>query len=317
MIRRKDMERPIDDGCNYLSMEELQGLMKALMPGEFDSSDVGNKALDVNYGSLPEQQLDVYYPDDMTSGGGPYPVIFFIHGGGWIIGNRRSGSIRSIIKALKHGYAVIAVEYRMLPKVRYPEFIYDIKTAIRWARANAVEYRFDPDRFGIIGDSAGGYNALVTGFTAGNPEYEGNYGWEGYSSSLRAICDIFGPTDLAADNTVIYRQSGVKRFVRPEPGKPSENETRWGVTDNPGLLSLFSPVNLVRKDIPPVFLLHGKDDGMVPYQHSIMLYEKIIKVCGRDRAELRLFDGVNHADPFFFTEECTAEIISFFDRYLK
>ena len=311
------MEKLFDDGCSYYTMEELEPLMANLMPGEFDPKIIKNTVLDVNYGSLPEQLLDVYYPADKSRGGGPYPVIFFVHGGGWIIGNRRSGSIRSIIKALEHGYAIISVEYRMLPMVRYPEFIYDIETAVRWARAHANEYFFNPDKFGILGDSAGGYNALVAGFTAGNPEYEGEYGWEGYSSSLQAICDIFGPTDLTADNTAIYRKSGVKRFVKPEAGKPGENETRWGVVENPGLLALFSPVNLVRKDIPPVFILHGKDDGLVPYQHSIFLYEKINKVCGEDRARLKLYEGVNHADPFFFTDECTSEIIGFFDRHLK
>lgn len=307
----------IDDGCNYMDEEELQALVAELMPVDFDPGTIKNKVLDINYGSLPGQLLDVYYPDDKSSVADPYPVIFFLHGGGWILGSKRSGSIHSIISAIKHGFVVIAVDYRLYPDVKYPEFIYDVKTAIRWARAHAKEYHFDPDRFGIIGDSAGGYNALMASFTARNPEYEGaKYGWGDYSSSVQAICDIFGPTDLAANNTAFYLESGAKRFKRSEVDKPDEYELRWGVTDNPGLLSLFSPLNLVDSDIPPVLILHGKDDGMVAYQHSVILSDRIENICGKERVELFLFEGKNHADPFFFTTECTDIVITFFSKHL-
>jgi acetyl esterase/lipase len=311
-----DRAQVADDGCKYMTEEEVSAFMKQAMPGIFQRDSVKNRLLDLQYGTLPAQLLDVYYPDDKAAGGGPYPVIFFIHGGAWMLGSRDSGTIRGIIGALKHGYAVIAVEYRLYPQVKFPEFIFDIKTAVRWARANAELYGFDPDRFGMIGDSAGAYNALMVAFTTGHPEYEGAlYGWEGRSDMLHAVCAQYGTSDLSVDKKTYYRQSGVKRFRRDAPGQPGLYEQIW-CTDNPGLLRMCSPISFVSPDIPPVLLMHGLSDGEVPYQNSVLLKDRIQAVCGKDRVRLLLFEGLNHSDPFFCSEKSTDLILDFFNQYL-
>lgn len=139
------------------------------------------------------------------------PVIFYVHGGGWIMGTQRLGGLACISGALAHGYAVISVEYRLAPAVHFPEFIFDVKTAVRWARANAPQYGFDPARIGMIGDSAGGHISLMFGFTADRPEYEGiHYGHAGYSSAIQAVVDMYGPADLAADEDQWYQESKVR-----------------------------------------------------------------------------------------------------------
>jgi acetyl esterase/lipase len=307
----------MDDGCHYMSEEEVRELMTRAAPGVFDRESAKNKILDVRYGTLDTQLLDIYYPDGDANAGPGYPVIFFIHGGGWTMGSRYSGTVNGIFDATNHGYAVVAVEYRLYPEAKFPEFIFDIKTAVRWARAHAARYRFDPDRFGMIGDSAGAYNALMTAFTANRPEYEGaEYGWEEFSSSLNVVCAQYGTTDLSVDKSDDYRVSGVKRIAREVPGAPSLYDLIW-CADNPGILRLCSPISFVSKDIPPVLLMHGKMDGVVPYQNSTRLAEKIEKVCGKDRVRLLLFEDLNHSDSFFSSPENAALVIDFFDRYLK
>ena len=131
-------ERPeyeFDPRCNYLGPEDLGAARARMdMPGVLDPTTVPNRLLDIRYGTLETQLLDLYYPD---SGEGPFPLVFYVHGGGWILGGRRDSSIRCILpEALARGIAVASVEYRLAPKTRFPENLYDVKTAIRWARAN-------------------------------------------------------------------------------------------------------------------------------------------------------------------------------------
>ena len=301
-----------DDGCRYYTPEEYAQFGNLLAPVEFDSSYIRRKHLDVPYGTLPEQKLDLYLPD---GGEGPCPVIFYVHGGGWMMGTKTLGAITCVIGALDRGYAVIAPDYRLAPAVTFPEFIFDIKTAVRWARAHAEEYGLDPERIGMIGDSAGGHISLMMGFTAGRPEYEGEqYGWPGVSSAVQAVCDMYGPSDLSADAAAWYRASGVKRF--PHTGGEREYEPMFG-TDNKNLLRLISPISFVTADIPPVMIQQGRDDGIVPYQHSQILAERIAEVCGPDRVEYHLYEGRNHSDPAFLTEESVRQVVDFFDRRLK
>ena len=288
-------------------------------PVIFDTNRVKNKVLDVQYGTLPEQKLDIYLPDEAVA---PFPVIFYVHGGGWYLGNKLEGALDCIIDAIKHGYAVISVDYRLAPGVSYPEFIFDVKTAVRWARAHAAEYGFDPDHFGMIGDSAGGHITLTMGFTGDWVEYEGKeFGWADQSSKLQAICDMYGPSILFADEDEWYRQSKVRRMATApvaegEEAPPTMYDLAFG-TRNKNLLRVISPYSMVHKDIPPTMIQQGMVDAVVPYQHSTLLAERIVEVCGADRVHLCTYPERNHSDKDFMTLENCKEVLAFFDKYLK
>ena len=303
-----------EDGCVYMTEEEVKKLFTMLVPAEFNSSSVKNRALDVQYGKLPEQKIDIYMPEN---GDGPYPVVFYVHGGGWTMGTKTMGFLSGVIGLIEHGYAVISVDYRLAPKTTFPEFIFDVKTAVRWARAHAGEYGFDAAHFGMAGDSAGGHITLMLGFTAGRPEYAGEeYGWPGFPDGLQAICDMYGPSILAEPMAKFYSESGVARLSREAADKPNMYELAFGTGDT-NLLRLISPITLVHKDIPPVLIMHGVKDGVVPYQHSVLLDKRIKEVCGESRSELIMYDDRNHADHAFNTVENSDALAGFFDHYLK
>ncbi|MBQ8831254.1 MAG: alpha/beta hydrolase [Oscillospiraceae bacterium] len=303
--------------ANEIKMITEAELARMANPTDFDTDRVKNKVLDVQYGTLPEQKLDIYLPDEVTA---PIPVIFYVHGGGWCLGTKRLGALDCIIDAIKYGYAVVVPDYRLAPGVTYPEFIFDIKTAVRWARANAAQYGFDPEKFAMVGDSAGGHITLVMGFTGGWVEYEDEeYGWAGYSTKLQAICDMYGPSIIYADEDQWYRESGVPCMkIMPENGGKaiSMYEQAFG-TMNKSLLRVISPYNMVHKDIPPTMIQQGMADAVVAYQHSTLLAEKIAKVCGEDRVVLKTYAERNHSDKDFMTEENCKEVLEFFDKYLK
>lgn len=299
----------------YVTPEDFA---RMALPVTFDTERVKNKITDVQYGILPEQLLDIYLPDEAAA---PFPVIFYVHGGGWYLGSRREGALDCIIDAVKHGYAVVAVDYRLAPGVSYPEFIYDVKTAVRWARANAAKYGFDPERFAMTGDSAGGHITLTMGFTGDWVEYEGEeYGWAGYSTKLQAICDMYGPSILYADEDEWYRESKVRRMAAaPAEGEnapPSAISMAFG-TENKNLLRLISPYHMVHKDIPPTMIQQGMADAVVPYQHSTLLAGRITEICGSDRVLLRTYPERNHSDRDFRTKANCEEVLAFFDKYLK
>ncbi|MCL2125113.1 MAG: alpha/beta hydrolase [Oscillospiraceae bacterium] len=298
-----------------MSEEQTRIIAAALGPTAFDPATVKNRFTDIKYGSLPKQLLDLYLPE---SGEKPYPVVIYVHGGGWSMGSKTMSYLDGVIGLLDYGYAVISVDYRLAPKTKFPEFLFDVKTSVRWARANAAEYGLDPDRFGIAGDSAGGHLALMVGFTADRPEYSGvEYGWPGYSDGVQAICDMYGPSILANPTEPYFRESGVPSMpnVATANGK-SAFANAFG-TDSLNLLKLISPISLVHGGIPPVLIMHGVLDGVVPYQHSTLLDKKIKEVCGDDRSELILYDDRNHADKAFNTKENSDLLAAFFNRCLR
>lgn len=294
-----------------MSEEQMAMFRRMVLPTIFDPGYIKRKFLDVQYGTLPEQKLDVYLPDE---GDGPFPLIIYVHGGGWTMGSKVEGSLPCIIDALKSGYAVISVDYRLAPGAKFPEFLFDVKTAVRWARANAEKYLFDPEHFGMIGDSAGGHLTLMVGFTADHPEYEGEqYGWPGVSSAVQAIVDMYGPSILAADNAEFLKENGMP--ARQAPLGPSVFDTSF--TTDKRMLELISPITYVHRNIPPTMIQQGGSDPIVPKQHSTILAEKIEKMCGKDRVELHLYPERTHSDGAFMTSENCAEVLVFFDKYLK
>ena len=302
----------------HFSEEQMAIFKRMVTPTVFDPSPIKRKFLDVQYGTLPEQKLDVYLPEE---GEGPFPLIIYVHGGGWSMGTKREGALPCIIDAIRYGYAVISVDYRLAPGVKFPEFLFDVKTAVRWARANAKEYRFDPDRFGMVGDSAGGHLTLMVGFTAGHPEYEGEqYGWEGVSSAVQAVIDMYGPTILDADRDAFLRETGVPSM---NFGAPTEADSgpspsmAAAFTSDLNMLRLISPIQYVHKDIPPTMIQQGEKDPIVPMQNSTLLAAKIEKVCGKDRVDLRLYPERTHSDGAFMGTENCMEVLPFFDKYLK
>lgn len=308
------MFQPLSDEFARLTKEDMK---RCSPPIEFDTARIRNKHLNVQYGPLPEQLLDVYLPDTVEK---PVPVVFYVHGGGWVMGSKTFGGLECIIGAVKHGYAVISVDYRLAPQGSFPDFLFDTKTAVRWARAHAAEYGFDPNHFGIIGDSAGGHISLMIGFTADHPEYEGEeYGYAGFSSAVQAVVDMYGPTDLAADQDAWYRESKVRR-AEPVAYGENHDQSMYDIafgTDNLKLLRLISPISYVKKGIPPVLILQGRNDCVIPYQHAEILAEKISRVCSPDLVDLRIFPECNHCDWEFYNEKTAGIIIGFFDRHLK
>ena len=206
--------------------------------------------------------LDVYTPTvGVADGLKPWPVIVFFHGGGWRVGSKAEGADRWAEMVSETGYAVVSVNYRLSQTARWPAPILDGKAAVRWVRANARRYNFDPRRVGAMGFSAGGHIAALLGVTANVPALDDpGMGNPHESSRVQAVCDVSGPVDLSIPTTSIIGKLSVL------------GELGGTAAQKPDLVRQADPSFYVRAGDPPFLIIQGAKDGLVVTAHAQKLY---------------------------------------------
>ncbi len=265
---------------------------------------------DLTYGHAGDVdlKLDLARPKD---GDGPFPAIVFIHGGGWVGGSRTSFRPK-IELAAKSGYVAVTISYRFaqpdpdtqLGKVPFPAQIQDCKCAIRWVRSVAKTYHVDPERIGVIGASAGGHLSLLVGLADEKAGLEGDGGHAEHSSRVRAVVNIFGPTDLVkAYEEAPAAQGFLKALCQ---GTPKDAGKTYKAA---------SPVTYVTKDDPPVLSLHGEKDPLVLAAQAKLLHETM-KEAGA-RHELVILEGQGHGFAGDAAKQAEDALWAFFARELR
>ncbi len=266
----------------------------------------GVKAIrDVDYvgGGNARQMLDLYVPE--AKSGKPRPLVVFIHGGGWENGSKASCGV--IFAFMKGGaYAGASLNYRLTDQAIWPAQIHDVKAGIRWLRAHAAEYHFDPDRIAVMGISAGGHLVSLLGVTGGVKELEGTLGAHaGVSSRVQCVIDFCGPSDFltfGGKGSIINEND-----PKSAPGKLLGG----GVKDKQDLARAVSPVTYVTKDAAPFLIVHGDRDNLVPLDQAREFRETLVKA-GVPVA-LIIGKGGGHV---FFTQELVDRMQDFLDARL-
>lgn len=252
--------------------------------------------------------LDLYLPTAPVRR--PVPVIVFLHGGGWSGGTRTTGPDFKRYFA-QDGFAMASIEYRLTPTVTFPANVEDVRTAVRWLKANAGAQGLDPDRICLWGTSAGGHLAAVAAL-APRGTFEGSDN-PNQSSAVRCVLDGYGPTRFdrmdaqaaeeraglqAAAVTIVAGGGrgapGGGRGAVPhdDPASPESRVLGAAVQSVPDRVRAANPLTYVGKDAPPFLIMHGLADSSVPHGQSVLLYEAL-KAAGQE-ATLRLIDGLPH-----------------------
>jgi acetyl esterase/lipase len=149
---------------------------------------------DVPYANAsPAQKMDIYLPNSK----GPYPVVIWIHDGGFESGDKSGNESKLAKEALLRGYAVVSINYRLSKDAKFPAQINDVKAAIRFLRANAKKYNLNPDKTAVWGNSAGEGLAALAG-TSGNVEelQNNSLGYSNVSDQVQAVVDQKGPINF-------------------------------------------------------------------------------------------------------------------------
>jgi acetyl esterase/lipase len=247
-------------------------------------------------------RLDIYSPKSITQ---PLPVLLWIFGNRWSRGSKNHPPLNLISR----GYIVVSIDYRLSGEAPFPAAIEDCKAAVRWIRANAAAYHFDPDHIGAWGHSAGGHLAALLGTSGGVAELEGTGDNSTFSSRVQAVCDMSGPSDLLQFYEAVSNSNdGMARIDRSS----IEQFLGGSVEQNRAKAIAASPTTYVSKDDPPFLIIHGEKDMTIPVSQSEVLASKL-KAAGV-QVTLIVAGGRAHGvgGPAF-----APEITAFFDEYLK
>jgi len=248
-------------------------------------------------------RLDIYSPKSITH---PLPVLLWIFGNRW---SRGSKNHPPPLYLISRGYIVISIDYRLSGEAPFPAAIEDCKAAVRWIRANAVAYHFDPDHIGAWGHSAGGHLAALLGTSGGVAELEGTGDNATFSSRVQAVCDMSGPSDiLQFYETISNSNDGMARRDRSS----IEQFLGGSVEQNRAKAIAASPTTYVSKDDPPFLIIHGEEDMTIPVNQSEVLASKL-KAAGV-QVTLIMPEGRGHG---VGGRSFAPEITSFFDKNLK
>jgi acetyl esterase/lipase len=227
-----------------------------------------NVLRDLEYvpGGHERQRLDLYLPKE-TDPNGRRPLLVWVHGGAWLGGSKNPCPA---VRFVKEGYAVASINYRLSQHALFPAQLQDCKAAIRWLRANAVMYGYEPNRIGAWGASAGGHLAALLG-TAGDVNGFDVGPNQGISSRVQAVCDFFGPTDFT-------KMSSFPSAMNHDGADAPEARLIGGpVQENRDKVQKANPIAYVTKDDPPFLIVHGDKDPLVPHNQSELLREALQK----------------------------------------
>ncbi len=258
---------------------------------------------DVVYATAPDKDgKPVELRMDCTflkrSDGQPMPVVMYIHGGGWSGGDRAMGVPLSFPFA-QGGYFACTISYRLSGQATFPAQLHDVKAAVRFIRDNADKLAIDPDRIGVWGHSAGGHLSALLGTTGDVKELEGDVGEKHGNSTVQAVVDVSGPSDL-----LLIAPGG--------NGGPMISGLLGGtVEEKHDLAKQASPVNHVDAKDAPFLIIQGGNDRLVPDVQAEVMRDAL-KKAGVE-VEYLYIEDAGHGVPDRRALFATAE---FFDKHL-
>ncbi len=199
-------------------------------------------------------QMDASIP----SIGKKVPAVIIVHGGGWF-GGDKTFNVEPLFQPLSDaGFAWFSISYRLASDVtQFGLAISDVQEAIRFIKSHADKYNIDPERIALVGESAGGQLASMATLRGGA------------ATSVKAVVALYSPSDLVSlVQTSTYVPSQIRNSVR---GTPWEGMILAG-------LAQLSPIDNVRRDMPPFLFIHGTADSLVPFQQSRDMCDRMKKV---------------------------------------
>lgn len=193
----------------------------------------------------------------IPSGEGPFAAAILVHGGGWVRGDRRVEVAPLFQPLTDAGIAWFSISYRLATNpLQFGDAVADVEAAVRFIKSHSAEYRIDPARIALVGESAGGHLASMAALRARD-------------LGLQGVVAIYAPTDLvslANDSKLI-----------PEPLRAGLDGTPWKglILDR---LAKLSPIEHVYEGMPPFLLIHGAADQLVPFEQSSRMCERVKSV---------------------------------------
>ena len=198
------------------------------------------------------------------------PVLVYIHGGAWVIGDKREQGLPMLHELAQRGWVCVAINYRLSPKATWPDHIVDCKRALAWVRAHIAEYGGDPTFLAVSGGSAGGHLAALAALTPNVPEWQP--GFEDADTSVSACIPFYGVHDMTSD-------PGAEGAYGPGLIELLEKRVmKLPYVDNTPLYASASPDQRITPSAPPFFVVQGTNDTLVPPQVGRRFAERLREI---------------------------------------
>jgi acetyl esterase/lipase len=210
-------------------------------------------------------RLDIYH--SRLAGPEKAPVMVYIHGGAWMIGEKREQGKPMMYELVARGWVCVAINYRLSPKATWPDHIVDAKRAVGWVKEHIGEHGGDPSFVAVSGGSAGGHLGALLALSAGDPAFQP--GFEETDTSVQACVPFYGVMDLTSspEGSAIFGP-GLLQMLERRVMKTTESE-------HPDLFRAASPTYRVRAEAPPFFVLHGVNDTLVPVETARTFVDRL------------------------------------------
>lgn len=217
--------------------------------------DYGNDS-NIAYGEYGRKNmLDIWRHPDLDRHGRA-PVLLQIPGGAWMLGSKRGQAHPLMSHLADRGWVCVSINYRLSPRSTWPDHIVDVKRAIAWTREHIAEYGGDPDWIAITGGSAGGHLSALAALTPNDPRFQP--GFEDADTRIRAAVPFYGIYDFTTKDSL---HPQLVPMLRAYVFKQSRRRS-------PDIYLAASPISYVSPDAPPFFVLHGRNDSLVPIEQA-------------------------------------------------
>lgn len=249
----------------------------------------------VSYGDAGKRNLlDVWSRPDLPTDR-KAPVLIQIHGGAWVTGDKEGQAYPLMSHLAEQGWVCVAVSYRLSPRASWPDQIVDVKRAIAWTKEHVAEYGGDPDWIAITGGSAGGHLSSLAALTPNDPAFQP--GFETVDTSVQAAVPFYGVYDWTNRDDLGHAQMLDFLAERVVKRPLTEVET----------FESASPMSRIHPDAPPMFVLHGTNDSLVPVEQARHFVDLLRKESTRPVAYAE-FPGAQHAFDVFTNPRTDAAV---------
>jgi acetyl esterase/lipase len=253
--------------------------------------------------------LHIIEPNPHDNGGDIFPSILYIQGSAWFKQNT-GAELAQLARFAERGFVIAVVEYRPSTVAAFPAQITDTKTALRFMKNHADTYHADPEKILLWGDSSGGHTAVMVGVSLFNEALDDASPMD-EPISVKAVIDYYGPTDISKMNEEPSTMNHIA------PGSP-EGMLIGGVNvlENVDKVMPTVPMTYLSNngEIPPILIIHGSKDRLVPFGQSVMLFDALKKT--NKVAECYQLKGADHGGAPFWTEKVLDIVETFIRKYV-
>lgn len=272
-----------------------------------DTSMAARRFLDVAYANGDRDKLDIYLP----AGTGPFPVIVDVYGGGLYFGEKSSHKLQPSLQLLSHGYAVVSVNYSLDWQSPFPNQIAELQTAVNFLADHAAEFDLDMTDTTLIGESSGAQLAVLATAVWSVGQTLGA-GAPARIPAIQRVMGFYGPYQVDAFSAQFGQLGITPKFAETGAADSFEGVMLGGrPADLPDKVALANPATYFTAKMPPLLLMAGTADAVVPYLQSVQLAADYKRLVSPDKLVTQWVTWAQHGPADFMSDDILATKLAF------